>query len=278
MLDWSGSSRGKPNYFAKLDRTDAAGISAAIVEAWTKFLDGLDAVAPEKWSIVLAYLVIEAGDIALYPTTREQPGEGMETLSVNLGIKDWAYEYVDFADKYHEGANPETGPDARAGAIFERKYNALLKKMARALKEALADPALAPRFAALAKRKGFAIDCVDQGETVHTANLVYLWGERPPNGFPASTPRELFTGLMNKASIWPGSALKLDGDKVIEATFFGAEFNDKYVEILDSVPNVTELCKDLRVLILQATRIKPAGVERLKALFPQAELRVQSRI
>ena len=135
-----------------------------------------------------------------------------------------------------------------------------------------------PFYRALSEaRQGFAVYYVDQGETVHAANLVYLWGERPPKVFPASTPRELFTGLMNKASIWPGDALKLDGDKVVEATFFGAEFNDKYVTIISSVPNVTELCKDLRVLILEATRIKPAGVERLKELFPQAELRVQSQ-
>jgi hypothetical protein len=277
MLTWTESHQNNPEFSAKLDHSDTAGIKAAIVEMWTMFLEQLDAVPTEKWSIVLAYLVVETGGITLYPTTREQPMDGMDDLSVMLMVKDWAIEYGDFSDEHHEGVDPEgpkSSPSPRADAVFERKYNALLKKMAKFVKEATAAPTLAPRFASLKKRDRFAVYYVDQGETVHTANLVYLWGERPPKAFPASTPRELFTALMNKASIWPSTVLKFNGDNVIEAVFFGAEFNDKYVDILESVPNVSELCKDLRVLNLEATRIKPAGVLRLKALFPAAEVKV----
>jgi hypothetical protein len=277
MLDWTARSGNKPEYFGKLDRSDAAGVNAAIVEAWTKFLDSLENVPAERWSIVLAYLVAETGDVTLYPTTRAEPGKGMDDLSVTLTITDWAFEYGDISDESYEGVDPddpEASPSPKAEATFERKYNALIKKMAKFIKDAMAGPTLAPRFAALKKRNGFAVYYVDQGETVDTANLVYLWGERPPKAFPAATPRELFTGLVNKAHCWPGTALKLDGDKVIEARFFGAEYNDKYVDILESVPNVSELCKDLRVLTLEATRIKPPAVERLKALFPTAKVRI----
>jgi hypothetical protein len=277
MLVWTELYPNKPNYHANLDRSDPAGVGAALVEVWTKLLDGLGVVAPDRWSIILAYLVTETGSVTLYPTTREAPDNGMDDLSVAIDIKDWAFEYGDISDESYEGVDPddpEASPSPKAEAIFERKCNALLKKMAKSLKDAIADPTLAPRFAALKKRKDFAVYYVDQGESLHTANLVYLWGERPPKAFPAATPRELFTGLMNKGSIWPASVLKFDGDNVIEAKFFGANFNDKYVDILESVPDVSELCKDLRVVTLEATRIKPAGVERLKALFPQAKVKV----
>ena len=266
MLIWTQPFRDKPDYHARLGRSDPAGIDAAIVEAWTKFLDGLEALDPERWSIVLAYLVAEIGSLSLYPTTREEPGLGMDDLAVRLGIDEWIEIYVEISDESYEGIDPddqETSPDPKVEAKFERKYNALVKTMARSLKDALVAPSLAPRFAVLKKRDRFAIDYVDQGETVHTANLVYLWGKRPPKAFPADTPRMLFTGLMNKASIWPDHCLKFDGDRVIEATFFGNEFNDKYVDILESVPDVTVLCKDLRVLNLEYTKIKPAGFERL---------------
>jgi hypothetical protein len=277
MLVWTELYSNKPNYRASLDRSDPAGVSAAIVEVWTKFLDVLGAVTSDRWSIVLAYLVAETGHSTLYPTTREAPDNGMDDLSVAIEIKDWAFEYGDISDESYEGVDPddpEASPSPEAEAIFERKYNALVKKMAKSLKDAIASPTLAPRFAALKKHKGFAVYYVDQGESLHTANLVYLWGERPPKAFPAATPRELLTGLMNKGSIWPDSVLKFDGDNVIEAKFFGANFNDKYVDILESVPDVSELCKDLRLLTLEATRIKPGGVERRKALFPKAKFKI----
>jgi hypothetical protein len=80
---------------------------------------------------------------------------------------------------------------------------------------------------------------------------------------------------MNKAQIWPSTAMKCDGDNVIEARFFGADFNDKYVDILESVPDVRVLCKDLALLTLDATRITPAGIKRLEALFPKCRIKVK---
>jgi hypothetical protein len=279
MLTWTEPFPGTPDYHASLETSDPAGVHAAIVETWTKFLDHLDAVPAESWTMILAYLVVETGGLTLYPSTREEPGEGMDNLSVTLSIDDWAAECGKIADECYGGADPDiesVQADPKADARYERQYDALLKKMARSLKDALTDPALALRFAALKKRSRFAIYYVDQGETVHTANLVYLWGERPPKGFPAETPRILFTGLMNKAGIWPDDCLKFDGDKVLQATFFGNDFNDKYVDILESVPNVAILCKDLRTLTLDHTRIKPAGVERLKALFPRVKVKIKT--
>jgi hypothetical protein len=276
MLTWKTPFRGKPDYHAELGPSDKAGINAALVETWTKFLDDLDSVPPDRWTIVLAYLVTETGDVTLYPTTRENPGDGMDDLSVSLCVYDWAAEYGELSDADLADADPEALPDPQAETEFERNYHALLEKMATSLKDALSDPALAPRMALLEKRPRFAIDYVDQGETVHTVNLVYLWGERPPEEFPAATPRELFTGLMHKASTWPDSVLEFDGDNVIEATFSGADFTDKYVDILESVPDVGALCKDLTVLQIEATRITPEGIKGLKVLFPKCRFEIQS--
>jgi hypothetical protein len=279
MLTWTEPFPGKPNYHASQETSDPAGVHAAIVETWTMFLDHLDAVSAESWTMILAYLIVEIGGLTLYPTTREEPGKGMDNLRVMLGIRALTAEYATISDEFYAGVDPDdetAQPGAKAEAKFDRKYQALLKKMAKSLKDAMTDPSLAPRFAALKKRNHFAIYYVDQGETVHTANLIYLWGERPPKAFPADTPRMLFTGLMNKAGNSPDHSLKFDGDKVTSVTFFGNDFNDKYVDILESVPDVAVLCKGLRTLILEHTRIKPSGVERLKALFPRVKVKIKT--
>jgi hypothetical protein len=278
MLIWRQSPGGRWHYDARLVQSDPATIRAAIVEAWNKFLDGLDALAPDSWSIVLGYLVVEDGTITLYATTRENPGEWIDELSVMLSINDWGSRYEKIAGTAHQGAeheDPHSEPGATSAEKFERAYKSLLRMMARSLKDALTDPALADRFAALKKRKGFAIYYVDQGEAVHLANLIHLWGQHPPKAFPAATPLAVFTSLMHKAQIYPPDCLKVDNDQVIEATFFGHEFTNKYVNILESVPDVSELCKNLRVLFLNSTKITPAGVERLKALFPDTEVRIK---
>ena len=93
MLTWKQSFRDKSMYHAELVQSDPINIRAAIVEAWIKFLDRLKTLAPDRWSIVLAYLEAEAGAFTLYPTTREQPGEGIEELSVMLTMYDWAANY-----------------------------------------------------------------------------------------------------------------------------------------------------------------------------------------
>jgi hypothetical protein len=137
MLTWDTPFRDKPDYHAELGESDAAGIKSAIVETWSKFLDGLDAVPPERWSIVLAYLVAETGSVLLYPTTRGNPGSGQDDLSVTLHVYDWAAEYEEFSDALYEGIDPEdpeAAPSAAADAKFERQYNAYLKKMAKSLK------------------------------------------------------------------------------------------------------------------------------------------------
>ena len=213
------------------------------------------------WEVLVVYVTVETGQLLIYPATMDQLDDGSKKVRISFSSLKWASAY-DVISAPAESAK------------FEAACKKLLKSIATTVRKTIDDPALMPRFAALKKRKNFAVYYVDQGETVNRSNLIYLWGNRPSKAFPADTPRILFTGLMNKGHIAPSTVLKFDGDQVTEATFFGAEFNDKYVDILESVPNVAELCKDLRVLILEHTRIKPAGIERLKALFPNADVRI----
>jgi hypothetical protein len=249
------------SFDAELGETTPTDLESAVVEAWSKVLDEVGAAySAGDWEVLVVYVTVEVGRLLIYPATMAQLDDGSKKVRIGFRSQNWAGAY---------DAITAPGDSTR----FDAAYKKVLKSIASTVKNAINDPALASRFAALKKRKDFAVYYVDGGETVHRANLVYLWGNKPSKAFPAETPKILFTGLMNKASIWPDDVLKFDGDQVIEATFFGAEFNDKYVDILESVPNVAELCKGLRVLILESTRIKPEAIKRLKALFPNTEVR-----
>ncbi len=256
------STGGSVTFDAEIGETSQAELETAVTEIWSKVLDEVEAAYPSGgWEILIAYVTVETGQLLVYPATMDQLDDGTKKVRISFSSHNWATAYDAIT------APPES-------AKFDAAYKKLLKSIATTLKKTIDDPALAPRFAVLKKRKSFAVYYVDQGETVHRSNLVYLWGNRPSKAFPADTPRVLFSALMNKGQVAPRTVLKFDGDQVTEATFFGAAFNDQYVDILESVPNVAELCKDLRVLILESTRIKPAGVERLKAMFPNTEVRI----
>jgi hypothetical protein len=281
MLTWRQNFRasGKLHFDTHQSESGPEAIRAAIVEAWIKLLDNLHTVPSESWSILLAYITTEIGGVTFYATTREDPNAGQSDLSVMLTVGEWAILFEDLAyswsdDDDDEGSDDDS--DRGAKQATPRSYQAFLAMMAHSIEDALTDPRVASRISALAEREDFAIHYCDQGESVYTANLIWMWGKKPPSGFPASTPRELFTGLMHLAQIAPDNCLKLDGDHVIEATFFGAEFRDKCVDILESVPNVGELCAKLQVLNLKYTKIRPDGVARLKVLFPGADVHVIS--
>ena len=80
---------------------------------------------------------------------------------------------------------------------------------------------------------------------------------------------------MHKAEAYPSNSLKVEDDQVIEATFFGHEFTDTYVEILDPFPMCPSSARACALPRLKSTKIKPAAVERLKAMFPNTEVRIQ---
>jgi hypothetical protein len=160
MLSWNQKLSDKSSYDAELDKSDPVAIDAAIVETWTKFLDGLDLLDPANWSIALACLVTEAGGFTLYPTTRDQPAKGRDDLSVTLTIKEWATQYERLADASNTGVdlqNPDAERHPSADETFHDRCDAHREMMANSLKGARNHPALAARFSALEKREGFAI-------------------------------------------------------------------------------------------------------------------------
>ena len=160
LLTWNQPLSDKPNYDAEIDESDPAAIRAAIVETWTKFLDGLDLRDPANWSIVLAHFVTEVGSVTLYPTKREEPGKGRDDLSVTLTIRDWATRYETLADASYAGVDRQY-PDAERHPSAVEKFHdgcdAHREMMANSLKGARNHPALAARFSALERREGFAI-------------------------------------------------------------------------------------------------------------------------
>lgn len=234
---------------------------AALAEMWAKVLDEAVARLPEDaWEILVAYISVETGDVLVYPTTAKDPVDREDMPRVSLTVADWVAGAEEIEDL----------PESR----YERAYARLLKGIAGQLKKAIDDPRVAPRFAELKKRRGFAVFYVDAVEVVHPANLAFLWGTKPPRPIPSGSAREMFEFLMNKAHIYPGSVMKLEGDRVVQVTFFGAEFNDTYVDLLGQVPDVHEVCKDLRELILEHTRIKPPAIDRLRQLLPHVRIEI----
>ena len=145
LLSWNQPLSDKPNYDAAIDESDPAAIRAAIVETWTKFLDGLDLLDPANWSVVFASLITEAGGFTLYPTTRRETGKGRDGLNV-ITIKEWAAQYERVADASYAGVDPRY-PDAERHAEAEEKFydgcDAHREMMANSLKGARNHAALA---------------------------------------------------------------------------------------------------------------------------------------
>jgi hypothetical protein len=237
-------------------------LSAAVAEAWQKTLDETESLyRVDEWGILVVYVTVEAGDVMIYPATLANLDDNSARVRVTLHSATWANAYDAIAD-------PEESKK------FEAAYKRLLKSIVKALKEAVEKSDVSPRFAALKKRSGFAIYYVDGVETINREVLEFLWGNKPLNALPAASAKELFEALMRKAQLHPSNSMFFEDGVLRIVHFFGAEFNDKYVDLLESVPKVAQLCEGLRELHLMATRIKPPAVERLRKILPGVDVQV----
>jgi hypothetical protein len=237
-------------------------LSAAVAEAWRKTLDEVESIyRAEEWGVLVVYVTVEAGDVMIYPATIANLDDNAARVRVTLHSATWANAYDAIAD-------PEESKK------FEAAYKRLLKSIVKALKEAIEKSDVSPRFAALKKRSGFAIYYVDGVETINREVLEFLWGNKPSRALPAGSAKEVFEALIRKAQCHPPDSMVFEEGVLRIVHFFGAEFNDKYVEALESVPNVAHLCEGLRELHLMATRIKPAAVERLRKILPDVDVQV----
>lgn len=264
MLTWKIARRHPvTKYHADLAESGDDATHAALVELWSKVLDELAGIRPDVWEILVCYIAPESGDVLVYPATAANPNNSPDVPDVSLMLADWIEAFEEIEDL--------------EGEEFERATDRLEERYDRQLREAIEDPRVAPRFQELRERPKFAVFSVDAVEEVYPASLRFLWGSKPPRGIPSGSAREMFEFLLCKAQTPPdaGNVMKLEGGRVVQVTFFGAEFNDKSVDLIEQVPNVQELCKDLRELVLQDTRIKPPAVERLRRLLPNARVEVR---
>jgi hypothetical protein len=250
---------------AKIGDVGPAELSAAVKEAWRKSLDEVESLyQPDEWGVLVVYVSVETGDVMIYPATMTNLDDYSARVRVTLHSDTWA-------SAYEAITNPAESKK------FEASYNRLLKSIVKTLKEGVEDPELAPRFLALKKRSGFAIYYVDAVEAINRDVLEFLWGNKPSKALPAGSAEEVFEALIRKAQCHPPNGMFFEEGVLRKVHFFGAEFNDKYVDLLETVPNLSQLCDGLRELHLMATRIKPPAVARLRKLLPGVDVQVLAR-
>ena len=253
----------RAEFEAKIGDVSGADLHQAMVELWSKVLDEVEAAYPEGgWDILIVYLTPETGSVLIYPQAMAQLDGGEEKVRVNLDVLTWGSAYGEVSELSDNDKK------------FEAAYKRMLRSFVKSLKDGIADKAVLPRFKALKKRAGFGIFYVDSAESIQRENLIFLWGNQPPKGITAASPKELFEALFRRASLHPETSMVFEDGVLRVVKFQGADFNDKHVELIESVPNAAELCRDLRELKLLATRIKPAAVERLRRLLPHVDVQV----
>lgn len=263
MLTWDSSGAGiGPAPYHQAAVADEPAVPDALVELWAKVLDELDARPAETgWDALLAQVVTADGSVLVVPIARAE-GVPAAGVAVSLSVRPWEAAYY---------ALPDPDDEEAFTAAHDRLEGGILD----ALKGAIADPRVKKRFAALKKRPGFAVFWVDAAETPARDRMEFLWGNKPPRRDFASA-RELFEHLFHKAELDPEWSLRLDGDRVTGVNWFGHEFDDRFVAVVEGTPGVAGLCSDLAEFVLTATRVTPAGVERLRRALPHARLTVVS--
>jgi len=250
-------------FAAKIGNVSDLDLHRAMVELWSKVLDEVEAAYPEGgWDILIVYLTPETGSVVIYPQAMAQLDRGEEEVRVSLDVGTWARAY---------GEVFELDADSRE---FESAYKRMLRSFLKSLKDGIEDKAVLPRFKALKKRPSFGVYYVDSAESIRRENLNFLWGNKPPKGITATSAKELFEAVLGHETAYPQHSMVFEDGVLRVVKFQGADYNDKHVDLIESVPNAAELCRDLRELLLMATRITPAAVKRLQRLLPDVDVQV----
>jgi hypothetical protein len=236
--------------------SNADAVQSDLVAIWQKTLEELALRCDENaWDILIVQLITQCGMVVIFPA-RKDAGELHEAaFDVGLTVESWSEAYEALPD-------PDDGESK-----FSKAYSRLHKNQVRALKSAISDPQLKAKFAVLKRRTSFAVFCVDEGGTRIRDRWEFLWGNRPPKR-DFATARELFEHLFHKAELTPHYSMRIQDDKVVAVNWFGHAFTDRFLDLIEQVPDVATLCDALSVFVLTATRVTPSGVNRLKALLP----------
>lgn len=265
MLVWKNTKERNHNVFAAAAtvRADKAALHQALVAMWSKVLGELDKrPAGAGWEILVVQFVTQCGSLYVYPASKRTLESKAPRFLVDLTVDRWATDYNKL-------------PNADNTGRFNRAYARFHKARLNALKGSIQDEQLQSRFMKLKQRKSFAVFGVDEGEAFANDRMEFLWGNCPRQR-QFKTSKALFEHTLRKAELTPEYSMRLRGDLVTGVNWFGEEFTDNYVTLLEEVPHLNELCAGLRDFMLTATRITPAGVKRLKQLLPQARFTVVS--
>lgn len=265
MLIWDVVTRRKFVWFQAQTEAkyDTRALKDDLVEALQKFLDELDGRTNEsEWDIVIQF-VTQSGYFIITPIEVTTCEVDDATFSVMLKVNAWN-------EAYH--ALPDSNEDENA---FQSAYVQLHQAQVKALEAAINDVRVRPRFEGLKQRMSFAVYSVDEGDTPIKDRMEFLWGNQPPKR-EFATAKELFEHILNRAGHAPRYSMRLDGEKVIAVDWFGHEFTDRFVDLMDEVSNLATICCDLQEIFLTASRVTQSGVERLKTMLPETKFIVVS--
>jgi hypothetical protein len=216
-----------------------------------------------EWEILICQLITQGGLVTVYPAEAIAGKDKYPNFTVSVTVDAWiaAYELLPVPD-YDEKA-------------FDRAYNRLHKSQISALRTAINDERVKSRFTGLKRRPSFGVFYADEGDTSVRDRMKFLWGNRPPKR-DFATAKELFEHIFKKAELFPAHSMRLSGKKVIAVNWFGHEFTDRFVDLMEGVTNIASLCDGLSEFVLTATRVTPSGTERLKKLLPRARFTIVS--
>ena len=115
----------------------------------------------------------------------------------------------------------------------------------------------------------------DETEVVYEISCEHLAGPHLPTSFPPRTGIQAFARFYAFVSSGLGryGPMTIEDGRFVGARLFGHDVTDDAVELLTSVPEIANLCQDLRQLLVEATAISESGFSKLESSFPNTQIR-----
>lgn len=151
-----------------------------------------------------------------------------------------------------------------------------LAERAEALRSASEDPSVRPLIERWLQRPRFGVFWASHPGIPYESKFTRLFGEPLPAPVQPKTALAVIARLFQStdSAVYRknNSCLTFEGDALVEAVLRGHSVNDTTIDLLDWVKDLDGVCKGLRRITLDETRVSKAGVEKLKKLFPKQGL------